>query len=363
VAGVYPLIFEPIFKPKLWGGRRLQVQLGKRLPGHEPIGESWEIADLDDDRVTVANGPWKGKTLSDTLKDWGAELTGRAELIEGRFPLLLKFLDAADTLSIQVHPTAAVATRLRGRVRVKHEAWYVVDADTMGFIYRGFKPGVDANLILNALRNGDLESLLLRIPVRKGHCYYLPSGTVHALGAGVLVAEVQTPSDTTYRLYDWDRVDPATGHKRDLHIDEAIECIDFDPPIADAERKQHVASVWTAVTSLVRCDAFVLERVRMVEGVEQPIPYAEMVIWMVLEGGGEIIYDGPASPTTFRAGDTMLLPAALKNGRVKTSTASMWLEITLPIKSSLAGFDRPPREGMAPPPEGSPFVPLNVPRP
>jgi len=389
VAEVYPLIFEPIFKPKLWGGRKLASLLDKALPPNEPIGESWEIADLEDDQSVVAVGPKKGRPLSLVVAEWGTDLTGRAPLVEGRFPLLLKFLDATDTLSIQVHPTEEVAGRLGGRVRVKHEAWYVVDADTDGFIYRGFKPGVDAEYLRRAMaeeprhgvverscltdskpgnrplphgRGSELVDALNRIPVRKGHCYYLPSGTVHALGKGVTVAEVQTPSEITYRLYDWDRIDPHTGARRMLHIDEALASILLEPPIAEAERRQHTASVWTAVTSLVRCEAFVIERVRMVEGVEQAIPYAEMVIWMVLEGEGEIIYDGPISPMRFRGGDTVVLPAALKKGRVKTTAECLWLEVTVPVKSSLEGWDRPPREGMGHPPEGETFVPLRVPK-
>ncbi|MGB0714326.1 MAG: type I phosphomannose isomerase catalytic subunit [Phycisphaerae bacterium] len=335
---VYPLLFEPLYKPKIWGGRRIETAFGRLLPGDEPIGESWEIADLEDDQSVVCAGPAKGVPLGELVKTWGADLLGRATLFEGRFPLLIKLLDANDTLSVQVHPDEAMAKRLGGRVRVKNEAWYIVDAEPGGFIYRGLKPGVDRAALRAAIDDGTVESCLQHIPVRKGHCYYLPSGTLHALGKGVLVAEVQTPSDITYRVHDFNRVDSKTGEPRQLHIEEAMECISFDSGPIVGEEKQHVASVWTAVTSLVRCDSFVIERVRMVEGVEQPFDYGQMVIWIVLEGKGSIRAKGVA-PIEFHAGQTLLLPSALKEGQVKIEEASMWLEVTLPTESEYAPID------------------------
>lgn len=364
---VYPLIFKPIFKPKIWGGRKLSTLLGKRLPEGKPIGESWEVADLEDDQSIVANGPASGRTLGELVREWGRGLTGGASLFEGRFPLLIKFLDASDTLSVQVHPDESTARRLGGRVRIKNEAWYVVDADDDGFIYRGVREGVDADALKQAIGEQRVESLLNRICVRKGHCYYLPSGTIHALGAGVTVAEVQTPSDVTYRVYDWNRIDPTTGRPRDLHLQEAMQCISYDSTPIAGEARQHVASVWTAVSSLVRCDSFVIERVRMVEGVEQEIPYEELVIWIVLEGRGVIVCDAPGCPVSFGIGDTLLIPSGLKKARVKTHQGCMWLEVTIPIPSSLEGFERPPRESWASAhrvqstPQNGGFVPLNLP--
>ncbi|GAF79177.1 unnamed protein product, partial [marine sediment metagenome] len=225
---VYPLIFQPILKPKIWGGRKLENLLAKCLPKGELIGESWEIADLEDDQSIVAVGPAKGKTLGQLVEEWGADLLGRAKLFDGRFPLLIKLLDANDTLSVQVHPDEAAARRLGGRVRIKNEAWYVIDADENGFIYRGVREGVDPDALKRAVEAQAVKSVLKRIAVKKGRCYYLPSGTIHALGAGVLVAEVQTPSDITYRLYDWNRIDPSTGSPRELHLEQALECISYN---------------------------------------------------------------------------------------------------------------------------------------
>ncbi len=357
---VVPLVFEPILKPKIWGGRRLETVLGKRLPPGVAVGESWEIADLEEDQSVVRFGPAKGRRLGELVKDWGADLLGRAPPVDGRFPLLIKFLDAADTLSVQVHPDDAMAARLGGSVRVKHEAWYVLDATPDGFIYRGVRDGVERHAFQRAVREKTVEASLRRLRAKTGHCFYLPSGTVHALGAGVLVAEVQTPSDITYRVFDFDRVESSTGRPRTLHIDEAMECMHFEPVPAECETPQHVASLWTSVTSLVRCPSFVIERVRMVEGVEQVIPYEEMMIWMVLEGSGEVHCKALGEPLRFQRGDTVLLPAALKDARVRTLAPSLWLEVSVPVESELKGFARPSRASLAPVAPGSTFVPLNI---
>ncbi len=357
---VYPLIFEPILKPRIWGGRRLATRLGKSLPEGERIGESWEVADLENAQSVVAAGPEKGKTLDGLVNSWGERLTGRAKLVDGRFPLLIKFLDADGILSVQVHPDQAAARRMGGTVRVKHEAWYVIEALPGAFLYHGLCEGVDADQLRQAVIEGRVESVLRKIPARRGHCYDLPSGTVHALGGGLLVAEVQTPSDTTYRLYDWGRSDPATGRPRELHLADALPCVRF-APTAPEQLPQHTASVWTTMTSLCRSESFVIERVRMVEGVEMEIPHAEMVIWIVLEGRGTIVCEGGAEAVEFAVGQTVVLPAALKKGRVRTSENAMWLEVTVPVESSLADFARPDRASLTASPVAERYVPLRLP--
>jgi len=358
VSSVYPIVFEPIFKPRLWGGRRLETLLNKRLPPDVAIGESWELADLEEDQSVVAAGPMKGKPLGELARLWGLDLLGRAELFEGRFPLLIKFLDANETLSVQVHPDEATAKRLGGKIRVKHEAWYVIEAQPGAVIYRGLREGLDAEALRRAVNDDRVESVLNVIPARKGHCYYLPSGTLHALGGGIVVAEVQTPSDITYRLYDWNRLDSVTGRRRELHVEEALGCLSYEPPPAQ-DPPQHTASVWASVTNLVRCESFVIERVRMVDGVEMEIPYAEMVIWIVLEGRGSIVCEGLSGPTSFAMGDTVLIPAGMKKGRVLTHANCMWLEVSVPIRSSLAGFDRPHRRSLRE--SGGDYVSIQLP--
>lgn len=336
---VCPLIFEPIFKPKIWGGRNIERLFGKKLPGDEPIGESWECADLEAGQSVVARGPAKGKTLHELVATWGSGLLGRAKLTDGRFPLLIKFLDAAADLSVQVHPDPETARRLGGQVRVKHEAWYIIDVAEGGAIYRGLKPGVTVEALSKDLARDPaaIVDSLLKIPVRPGDMYFLPSGTLHALGAGVVVAEIQTPSDVTYRLYDWGRVRPESD--AGMHVEEGLACIRTDIDIASFEKRSHVSSVFTTVTRLVTCPSFIIEKVRFVGQVEQEIPYAEPVCWIVLDGRGEIHY-GETGVETFGKGEVVILPADLPRGRLKTLTDCHWLEITLPAPSDLAEFPR-----------------------
>jgi mannose-6-phosphate isomerase len=380
------LIFEPIYKPRIWGGDRIFSFFGRTAPYAGPIGESWELADLDQDQSVVAAGPARGKSLRDLIQAWGPDLMGGVPLAapsspaqdplspadpanpspartrEGCFPLLIKFLDARNVLSVQVHPSEQVAARLGGDVRVKHEAWYVLAAEPGAVIYHGLEPGVDAARFREAMLTDQVEGILRKVPVRPGDCYFIPSGTPHALSAGILAAEVQTLSDTTYRAYDWGRLDPATHSPRPLHLDQAIECIDFDAPSPPpAQNRSHVVSLWTAVTRLVECPAFVIELVRMVEGIEQQIPYAEPVVWIVLEGEGQVLWErGQSLP--FGRGDVLLLPARLPDAHVRITTATRWLEVTVPVRSDLAGYPRPAPEDMRTVSPGGGLVQISPPR-
>ncbi len=358
---VHPLIFEPIFKRRIWGGQSLRRVLGKAIPPDQPIGESWELADLPEAASVVAGGPLAGRDLPGLVADWGPRMMGRASLFDGSFPLLIKFLDAREDLSVQVHPDRAMAERLGGGVRVKHEAWYVLHTAGDAAIYKGVRPGVTAQSFAAAVADGSCAELLNRIPVRVGDCHYLPSGTVHALGAGVLVAEVQTPSDVTYRVFDWNRVDPDSGQPRALHVAEALQCIYFGPYDGGAQQRSHVGSYWTTVTRLVSCESFTIEKVRMVAGLEQRIPYAEPVVWIVLQGSGRIAYGGGGDTLAFRPGDTVLLPADLQEARVLLDDDGVWLEVTLPARSDLAEYPRPAREAPHAPPRGLPPVQIRVP--
>lgn len=328
---VHPLVFEPIYKAKIWGGRRIFDFFNRSRPNDEPIGESWELADLEEDATRVASGPTRGRSLTELVAEWAEGLLGKAELFDGRFPLLIKFLDAQESLSVQVHPTEGVARKLGGNVRVKHEAWYILDAEPDGAIYHGLEPGVTADSFREAMISGRVGGVLRRVPVKAGDCYYLPSGTVHALGAGVLVAEVQTPSDITYRTYDWGRIDSRTGRSRELHLDQAIECIDFDAPTPSIEQtRSHFASVSSTVTDLVRCPSFVIEKVRVAEGVERELPPGEMSVWIVLQGGGEIRWSRHDEPIAFDRGQVVLLPAGLKAATVTFAGSTHWLEVGVP---------------------------------
>lgn len=336
------MIFTPIFKPKVWGGRNLAELLGKELPSDERYGESWECADLENGQSVVSRGPVKGKTLHELVELFGQELLGRAKLADGRFPLLIKFLDAAEDLSVQVHPDPETARRLGGQVRVKHEAWHIIQAEENACIYRGLVPETSVETLREcmAARPEAILDHLRRIPVKAGQTYFLPSGTLHALGAGVVVAEIQTPSDITYRLYDWGRVRPESD--AGLHIEEGLSCIRTDIDFGEFEKRSHVSSLTTTVTRLVTCPSFIIEKVRFFGGLEQEIPYAELVCWIVLEGEGEILY-GKNGCEFFAGGDVVVLPAGLKNSRLKTHNDCSWLEVTIPTESDLAAHPRPDR--------------------
>lgn len=340
-----PLIFEPIFKPKVWGGRNLARLLGKQLPTDEPYGESWECADLEQGQSIVARGPAKGKALHELAEAWGPRLLGRAKLSDGRFPLLIKFLDAAANLSVQVHPDPETARRLGGDVRVKHEAWHIIEAREGACIYRGLVAGTTVQTLTEAMARNPEAILehLQRIPVKVGHTYFLPSGTLHTLGAGVVVAEIQTPSDITYRLYDWGRVRPKSD--AGLHVEQGLACIRTDIDFAQYEARSHVGSPFTTVTRLVTCPSFIIEMVRFVEGMEQEIPYAELVCWIVLDGRGEVLYE-KNKREPFAKGDVVILPAELKEPRLRTETDCLWLEVTIPAESDLAAHPRPDRASL-----------------
>jgi len=250
-----PLIFTPLLKRLVWGGRRLGELLGKRLGDHDDYAESWEIVDHGDDQSVVASGPLAGKSLRQLLDEFPRELLGRdAALAAEGFPLLLKYLDCHRVLSVQVHPDDEYASRMPVPDKGKTEAWYVLDAGPDSRIYAGLRPGVDAEQLATAVAEGSCQELLHAITPRVGECYFIPAGTVHALGEGLVVAEIQQSSDTTFRLFDWNRVD-AQGRSRDLHVAEALAVTDFargpvtaQTPVDDTDGLQ----------TLVRCHAFEL---------------------------------------------------------------------------------------------------------
>jgi mannose-6-phosphate isomerase len=222
---LYPLTFQPIFKERVWGGRKLEELYQKPLPPGVPIGESWEISDRPCDASVVANGPLAGKDLHWLMQNHGRELLGEARAEAGRFPLLVKLLDAREKLSLQVHPPAQKSVQLGGEP--KTEMWYIADAAPGAELFVGLKRGVTREDFEQRIAAGTVADCFHRVAVRPGDAMFLPSGRVHAIGAGLVIFEIQQNSDTTYRVFDWNRVG-LDGKPRQLHVAESLASIDFN---------------------------------------------------------------------------------------------------------------------------------------
>jgi mannose-6-phosphate isomerase len=345
VTDLYPLKFKPRFVPKIWGGRKFQTVLGKAIPPKDDIGESWELFDFPPgvvDKSTgwvsaeVANGQLAGRTLHSLLEEFGAAIHGDVPLLPvkgsdvGQFPILIKFLDAREDLSVQVHPDQKYADSHPG-AHLKTEAWYVMQRDAGSRILKGLMPGITRQKFEQGIASGLVEPMIQAIAVKEGDCYFLPSGTIHALGAGILVAEVQTPSDTTYRVFDFNRIDKTTGKPRELHVKQAMDCIDFSGKIEPRQERSHVGGMHTTVTRLAACDYFKIEKVRFTEGAHESIPYDEPVVWMMMEGTAELTVKS-GEKTTVSRGETVLLPAKMNEPKVRTLSDCVWLEVTFPMR-------------------------------
>ncbi|MFA6135331.1 MAG: type I phosphomannose isomerase catalytic subunit [Phycisphaerae bacterium] len=317
---LYPYKFEAIYKERIWGGRNLQRLFGRDLPAGVRIGESWELSDIPEGASVVANGPNAGRSLTELVSSLGGKLLGRAAAMpDGRFPVLLKLLDAEDILSLQVHPDASAARAIGDGAAAKSECWYILESRG-GFIYKGLCPGVTAEQFRRAVEANQAETVVRRMPVAAGDFHYLPAGVVHALGAGVVVAEVQTPSDTTYRVTDW-------GRGRETHMEKSMQAIHFDQ--AGAESCPPAGENVTLLTS----EFFTVARRQINGAAAVPLPGGRCCALMILKsaGGCEIRHAGSVEPvTSVLAGDTILLPAGLESAALVARGLCAWLEITLP---------------------------------
>lgn len=300
-----PLRFQPLFKRIRWGGRRLGTELGKLIGSETDYAESWELVDHGVDQSLVAEGPLKGIPLCQLLREAAPALLGAHEKLT-HFPLLIKFLDARDRLSVQVHPNDEQAARSVPGERGKTEAWVILAAEPGGCVYAGLKPGVDRAALRQALESGTVESCLSRLEVRPGDSVFIPAGTVHAIGEGVLLAEVQQSSDLTFRLYDWNRLG-TDGQPRPLHVEQSLECIDFDR--GPVELCRPVCEQWAAVVRevLVESPYFTIRRYRGSGRIELPAKN-RCGVCIVLEGTVEL--SNAAGTMSFCKGETTLIPAA-----------------------------------------------------
>lgn len=304
-----PLLFEPFFRPQIWGGRRLETYLGAQLPGPGAFGEAWMLSAQSLHVSRVSEGPLKGESLAAIWSTRRAELTGLPGPAELPFPLLIKVLDCQELLSIQVHPNDEIAARFRPGELGKTEAWVILHAEPGSKIYAGLKPGVTKEELARKLDDGSLAECLHAIAPKKGECVFLPAGVVHAVGGGVLMAEVQQSSDATFRLFDWNRLGP-DGKPRELHRTEALASIDWSAgPVQPTAGKPWAGLVaGNQAERLVDCRYFAIDRFEL--GAEQPVPGAgELSIWIVLEGSATLSGESNEFRRTMRPGETVLVPA------------------------------------------------------
>jgi mannose-6-phosphate isomerase len=302
-----PLVFEPILRRLIWGGRRLGTLLGKPIGDGDDYAESWEISDYRDSVSVVRDGTFAGSSLRDLVRSRPTELFGRSRAEQDRFPLLIKLIDARESLSVQVHPDDALGKELANDSG-KTEAWVVLDAEPGSLIYAGLKPGVDRDRLERAIRSGEVEPLLHRFEPRPGDCVMVEAGTVHAIGAGVLLAEVQQTSDATFRVFDWNRVGP-DGKPRELHVDQALRSIDFERgPVDPLVARPLVLEDGNVNEALARCRYFQLERWTL-QAPQEIGREDRFTVVMVLSG--EIRVSRGSGELVLRRGETMLLPASI----------------------------------------------------
>lgn len=324
----YPLRLRPILQEYLWGGKRLGELLGKPLGAGDCYAESWEVVDHPDGQSVVENGPLAGKTLGELAKESPQQLYGEPSAAGGypeRFPLLFKYLDAQKTLSVQVHPNDTQAATQDPPDLGKTEAWLVIAAEPGGKIYAGLKEGVDRDSLAAAIESGECDKCLHAFEPRPGDCVFIPAGTVHALGAGLVIAEIQQASNTTFRLFDWNRVDK-DGNPRQLHVEESLAVSDYQRGPVQPQKPETVDLRWER---LVTCEKFLFSRLRTgsEESLELPKSGGFHIVSLV-EGGGRLFGDGFDEPLT--VGTTLLLPAACPVATFESSEPSTLLDMRLP---------------------------------
>jgi mannose-6-phosphate isomerase len=318
-----PLQFQPILREYLWGGRQLGTELGKPIGDGDHYAESWEVVDHGADQSVVVDGPFAGTTLHELVTQHGPALLGQ-HYPQRQFPLLLKFLDARQTLSVQVHPNDAQAAELDPPDLGKTEAWVVLAAELGSKIYAGLKPAVDRGRLEQALAAGKCDECLHEFEPRVGDCILIEAGTVHAIGAGLLIAEIQQASDTTYRLFDWNRVD-RDGRPRELHIEQALAVIDFDrgpvkPTMPKSTDRSHVERLAT-------CDKFVLDRWTL-DGPDRFNSDGRFHILATVEGRAAI--QGCGASYNLRRGETVLIPASCEYVEIEPQGRAVLLDMYLP---------------------------------
>ncbi|OIQ30714.1 MAG: mannose-6-phosphate isomerase [Bacteroidetes bacterium MedPE-SWsnd-G2] len=314
---LYPLKFSPILKSKIWGGEKLISKLGKQS-GLTNIGESWEISDVKGDVSIVSNGPLKGSNLKSLLGTYESDFVGAKNFKQFglEFPLLIKFIDAKTPLSIQLHPNDKLAAQ-RHNSFGKTEMWHVVQADSKADLIVGFNRPMTKEVYLKHLSEKTLPSILNFEPVKEGDTFFIEVGRIHAIGAGVLLAEIQQTSDITYRVYDWDRVDE-NGNERELHNDLAIDAFNFE---LKNDYKVSYAKDKNRSNEMVSCSYFTTNYLKL----DKPKTFINnkdsFVIYMCVEGKANIVAEDFSEELNM--GETILVPAGIKNYEISTQNATL----------------------------------------
>lgn len=302
----YPLVFEPILKDRIWGGTKLQSVLGKKIIS-QTTGESWEISTVSGDVSVVKNGLLQGKTLNELLEKYPEEILGTKvyQQFGKQFPLLFKFLDAREDLSIQLHPNDELAKK-RHNSFGKTEMWYVMQADEEARIIVGFKEKSSPEQYLEHLENKTLTTILEKIPVKKGDIFFLETGTIHAIGAGIVIAEIQQTSDITYRIYDFDRKD-AQGNRRELHNNLALEAINYNK--VEASKKYN--KIINTSNEAVNCRYFTTNFIPLDGEITFNQKVNSFKVFMCTDGEFELVCN--KEKQSFKKGETVLLPSVISH--------------------------------------------------
>ncbi len=319
---LYPLKFQTIYKDKIWGGQKIKTFLHKDFGNLPNCGETWEISGVKSDVSVVADGPLKGESLDQLLEKYKDELVGKKvyDHFGNIFPLLVKFIDANDDLSIQVHPNDELAKK-RHNSFGKTEMWYVVEADPGSTLISGFNKELDEQEYLDKFNSGHLTDILNKEDVKAGDVFFLPAGRVHTIGKGLLIAEIQQTSDITYRIYDFDRVDDK-GNKRELHVEEALAAIDYKHY---PEYKTNYQPEKNETVKLVSCPYFTTNMMDFTQSTSKDYSNLDsFVIYVCLEGSFTINYNNSSYPV--KMGDCMLLPKTVDKVSLETEGGFKILE-------------------------------------
>jgi mannose-6-phosphate isomerase len=319
---LYPLIFQPIFKERLWGGRNLERLYGKSIPAGVPIGESWEISDRPGDVSLIANGPLAGKDLRWLMENHSAELLGQSQPPGMRFPLLIKILDAQEKLSLQVHPPAELAASLSGEP--KTEMWYIAEAAPEADLFVGLKRGATRAEFERRIGDGTVAECFHRVPVKTGDVMFLPSGRVHAIGAGNVIFEIQQNSDTTYRVFDWNRMG-LDGKPRELHIAQSLASIDFNDFEPRLIQSIYSRNATLKVRYLVDDPLFRVDACQVKRGQRFYIRSDGAQVIGMLRGRLQIEHG--ETKLTVAAGQFALLPACLERVTIIAETQVEFLQV------------------------------------